>query len=68
MDTNLENAKKYVKELFTGASKIISFCKIHDCSKCANSLKLYKRAFDYHNTEIVQNEFSRYAAVLQNTK
>lgn len=68
MDINIENAKKYVHELFTGASKIISFCKVYDCTKCTNSVKLYNRALDYHNTEVVQDEFSKYAATLQNIK
>lgn len=66
MTENIQNAKAYVKELFTGASKIISFCKIHDCSKCSSATKLYKRVIQYHDTELVQNEFSEYANKLQN--
>lgn len=68
MNETILNAQEYVKELFTGASKIISFCKVHDCTKCTSATKLYKRVINYHNTEIVQNEVTSYANNLQNIK
>ena len=68
MNENVKNAKAYVLELFSGASKIVSFCKVHDCSMCRSSTKLYNRVFDYHNTNMVMNEFSEHANSIQNLK
>ncbi|MDB2562987.1 hypothetical protein N9X61_05210 [Sulfurimonas sp.] len=68
MNENIQNVKGYVKELFTGASKIVSFCKVHDCSVCKSSTRLYKRVLQYHNTDIVQHECTEYANNIQNLK
>lgn len=68
MNENVQNAKDYVKELFSGASKIVSFCKVYDCTQCNSATKLYKRVFSYHNSELVQAEFLEYADSLQNVK
>ena len=68
MNESIKKAKEYVEELFTGASKIVSFCTVYDCTKCISSTKLYKRVIKYHNTKLVQTEFSAYASELQNIK
>ena len=68
MNEDIRSAKNYVKELFTGASKIVSFCKVYDCTKCDSATKLYKRVFSYHNTDTVQTEYIAYANDLQNIK
>lgn len=69
-DNNMqvENVRKYVQELFTGASKIISYCKVHDCSMCTSSTKLYKKVLNFHNTDSVKDTMQEYSNNLQNTK
>ena len=50
-------AKEYIIELFTGSTKIASFCKFNDCTKCLSTTKLYEKVLSYHDSELVQELF-----------
>jgi putative ribosome biogenesis GTPase RsgA len=55
-------AKQYIHELFTGSTKIASFCKFNDCERCFSTTKLYERVLSYHDSELVQKLFGSISA------
>ena len=62
---NIDNKiNEYVEKIFEGATKIVSFCSVYDCTKCTSSTRLYDRVVNFHNTGPVQEEIDRYTRSL----